>query len=138
MMLAQLLQKAGAKNVRALAIDTVENMLTQVERGQFAIACISALPPFAVGQARSLCKRLHARFPDLALVIGLWGFAGGVPKAQERIGTSFTDAVCTNFPEASFQIQKLVETNGAVGRKQEQPAENADATTKAGPRAIAS
>ncbi|MFL6442680.1 MAG: AI-2E family transporter [Candidatus Sulfotelmatobacter sp.] len=138
MMLAQLLQKAGATNVRALPIDTVENMLTQVERGQFVIACISALPPFAVGQARSLCKRLHGRFPDLTVIVGLWGFAGGVPKAQERIGTACTDAVCTNFSEAFFQIQKLVETNGTGGTKQEQPAENAGATIKAGPRAIAS
>jgi predicted PurR-regulated permease PerM len=138
MMLAQLLQKGGAQNVRALTIDTVENMLTEIEQGQFAIAFISALPPFAVGQARSLCKRLHARFPDLALVVGLWGFAGGVPKAQERIGTACTDAVCTNFSEAFFHIQKLVETNGGSGTKQEQPAEDAGATIKAGPRAIAS
>jgi hypothetical protein len=137
-MLAQLLQKAGATSVRALPIDTVENMLAQVERGQFAIACVSALPPFAVGQARSLCKRLHGRFPDLTVIVGLWGFAGGVPKAQERIGTACTDAVCTNFSEAFFQIQKLVETNGTGGTKQEQPAENAGATVKAGPRAIAS
>ena len=138
MMLAQLLQRAGATNVRALPIDTVENMLTQVERGQFVIACISALPPFAVGQARSLCKRLHGRFPDLTVIVGLWGFAGGVPKAQERIGTACTEAVCTNFSEAFFQIQKLMDTNGAGGSKQEQPAENAGATMKAGPRAIAS
>jgi len=138
MMLAQLLQKAGATNIRALPIDTVENMLTQVERGQFVIACISALPPFAVGQARSLCKRLHGRFPDLTVIVGLWGFAGGVPKAQERIGTACTDAVCTNFSEAFFQIQKLVETNGTGGSKQEQPAENAGTTIMAGPRAIAS
>jgi predicted PurR-regulated permease PerM len=136
-MLAQLLQKAGAQNVRALSIDTVENMLTEVERGQFEIVCISALPPFAVGQARSLCKRLHGRFPDLALVVGLWGFAGGVPKAQERIGTACTDAVCTNFSEAFFQIQKVVETKGTVGGKQP-PAENANATIKPGPRAVAS
>jgi predicted PurR-regulated permease PerM len=136
-MLAQLLQKAGAQNVRALSIDTVENMLTEVERGHFEIVCISALPPFAVGQARSLCKRLHGRFPDLALVVGLWGFAGGVPKAQERIGTACTDAVCTNFSEAFFQIQKVVETKGTVGGKQP-PAENANATIKPGPRAVAS
>ena len=138
MMLTQLLQKAGAQNVRALTIDTVENMLTEIEHGQFSIAFISALPPFAVGQARSLCKRLHGRFPDLALVVGLWGFAGGVPKAQERIGNACTDAVCTNFSEAFFHIQKLVETNGGSGAKQEEPAEDAGATIKTGPRAIAS
>lgn len=112
-MLSQLLQKAGAKKVRALPIGTVESMLADIQQGQFAIACVSALPPFAVGQARSLCKRLHADFPDLAIVVGLWGFAGGVPKAQERIGPAYTDAVCTNFSEAFFQIQRLMEGKGS-------------------------
>src|SRR5437763_16732178 len=105
MMLAQLLQKAGATNVRALPIDTVENMLTQVERGQFVIACISALPPFAVGQARSLCKRLHGRFPALTVIVVPWGYAGRDPKAQERIGTAWMDAVSTKSSAESLPIQ---------------------------------
>jgi hypothetical protein len=109
-MLTQLLQKADVSNVRALAIDTVENMLDQVEQGHFAIACVSALPPFAVGQARALCKRLRSRFPKMELIVGLWGFAGGVPKAQQRVGPACTDAVCTNFAEAFFQIQRLAES----------------------------
>lgn len=107
MMLAQLLQKAGVKNARWLQIDTVENMLDQVEQGHFTIACVSALPPFAVGQARSLCKRLHQRFPDLSVIVGLWGFAGGVLKAQQRVGPTCTDSVCTSLSEAIFQVQKL-------------------------------
>jgi hypothetical protein len=117
MMLAQLLQKAGVASVRALAIDTVENMLNQVEQGGFQIACVSALPPSAVGQARSLCKRMHARFPGLSMVVGLWAFAGGVPKAQQRIGTACTDAVCTNFAEAFFQIQRLLEAGSSEKRE---------------------
>lgn len=110
-MLTQLLQKADVSNVRALAIDTVENMLNQIEQGRFSIACVSALPPFAVGQARSLCKRLQARFPTLDIVVGLWGFAGGVPKAQQRVGTACTQAVCTSFTEAFFHIQRLAESS---------------------------
>jgi hypothetical protein len=109
-MLAQLLRKADVSNVRALSIDTVENMLNQIEQGRFSIACVSALPPFAVGQARALCKRLQARFPTLDIVVGLWGFAGGVPKAQQRVGTACTEAVCTSFTEAFFQIQRLAES----------------------------
>ncbi len=133
MMLAQLLQKARVNNVRALPIDTVENMLNQVEEGRFAIVCVSALPPFAVGQARSLCKRLRARFKNLGVVVGLWGFAGGVPKAQDRIGAACTDCVCTNFSEAFFQIQKLAEQTGS-SEEQSQNAEPA----KPRPRVLAS
>jgi predicted PurR-regulated permease PerM len=107
MMLAQMLQQAGYTSVRYLAIGTVEDMLKQVGEGGFRIVCISALPPFAVGQARSLCKRLHARFPDVAIVVGLWGFTGGVIKAQERVGPACTDAVSTTLSEALLQVRRL-------------------------------
>ncbi len=107
MMLAQLLRQNGFNQAGALAIGSVEERLEQVVRRDAGVVCVSALPPFAVGQARSLCKQLRARFPQLAIVVGLWGFAGGVPKAPERVGPSCTDAVCTNLSEAILQIQRL-------------------------------
>lgn len=109
MMLSQLLRRSG-NGVHYLPIGTVDDMLEQVSRGNYRITCVSALPPFAVGQARSLCKRLRARFPDLAIVVGLWDFAGGVPKAQERVGPSCTDAVATTLTEAMLQVRRLAET----------------------------
>jgi hypothetical protein len=112
MMLSQLLRQSG-NGVHYLPIGTVDDMLEQVSRGNYRIACVSALPPFAVGQARSLCKRLRARFPDLAIVVGLWDFAGGVPKAQERVGPSCTDAVATTLTEAMLQVRRLAETGQA-------------------------
>lgn len=110
MMLAQLLRHRGNKNASYLAIGAVDDMLEKVGHGGSLVVCISALPPFAVGQARSLCKRVRARFPKLAVVVGLWGFAGGALKAQERVGPSCTDAVCTNLSEALFQVERLART----------------------------
>jgi len=112
MMFAQILQHAGY-GATYLAIGTVNDMLDQVEKGGFRIACVSALPPFAVGQARSLCKRLRARVPDLAMIVGLWEFAGGVPKAQERVGASCTDAVVTSLSEGLLQVRRLSELGAA-------------------------
>ena len=117
MMLAQLLQKAGSKDARYLAIDTVDHMLDQVEQGRFAIACVSALPPFAVGQARSLCKRLRARSPQLTILVGLWGFSGGVPKAQERVGPASPDAVATSLSDAMLQLRRLDAEVGSHHRR---------------------
>lgn len=108
MMFAHLLRQQG-NAATYLPIGTVDDMLQQVAQGGFRIVCISALPPFALGQARSLCKRLQARFPELAIVIGLWEFAGGVPKAQERLGQSCTDAVATNLAEALLQVRRLAQ-----------------------------
>ncbi len=108
MMLAQLLEHAGHR-ATYVAIGTVQDMLDQVAQGDYATVCVSALPPFAVGQARSLCKRLRARFPELTIVVGLWGFAGGVLKAQERVGSTCTDAVATSLSEALLQIRRFSE-----------------------------
>ena len=115
MMLAQLLEQAGYTKVRYLAIGTVEDMLNQVGEAGFQIVCISALPPFAVGQARSLCKRLRARFPDVSVIVGLWRFTGGVIKAQERIGPACTDAVATALSEALLQVRRLAEIRETAG-----------------------
>ena len=106
MMFAQILRQAGY-GASYLPIGTVNDMLEQVKRGDFRIAYVSALPPFAVGQARSLCKRLRERFPELVIVIGLWKFAGGVPKAQERVGASCANAVATTFSEGLLQVGRL-------------------------------
>lgn len=109
MMLAQLLRQAGNKQVRYIAIGSMEDMLKQVEQIAPQIVCVSALPPFAVSQARTLCKRLHGRLPDVTLIVGLWGFSGGVPRAEQRVGPTTADAVCTNLTEAMLQIRKLAE-----------------------------
>ncbi|MGA8341358.1 MAG: AI-2E family transporter [Candidatus Sulfotelmatobacter sp.] len=106
LMFSQILRQAGY-GATYLAIGTVNDMLEHVEKGGFRIACVSALPPFAVGQARSLCKRLRARFPALMIVIGLWEFAGGVLKAQKRVGANCTDAVATSLSEGRLQIRRL-------------------------------
>lgn len=106
MMLSHTLRQAGY-GATHLAIGTVNDMLEQVGKGAYRIAFVSALPPFAVGQARSLCKRLRAKFPDLLIVIGLWDFAGGVLKAQERVGENCSDAVATSLSEGLLQIRRL-------------------------------
>jgi len=105
MMLAQLLRQAGCAGARYLTLDTAEHMLDRVKEGAPSVVCVSALPPFAVGLARSLCRRLGTRFPNLNVVVGLWGFSGGIAKAQERIGPGCTDAVCTSLSEAIQQVR---------------------------------
>jgi predicted PurR-regulated permease PerM len=106
MMFSQVLRQAGY-GATYLAIGSVDEMLERVGKGDYRIALVSALPPFAVGQARSLCKRLRSRFPDLVIVIGLWEFAGGVLKAQERVGASCANAVATSLSEGLLQIRRL-------------------------------
>jgi predicted PurR-regulated permease PerM len=105
-MLAQLLQRAGYR-AQALAIGAVEDMLKQVSVQDAQIVCVSALPPFAVGQARSLCKRLRASYPNVKLMVGLWNCDGGIVKAQERFGNVSTDSVAISLAGVLEQIRQL-------------------------------
>lgn len=131
MMFSQVLRQAGY-GATYLAIGTVDEMLERVEKGNYRIALVSALPPFAVGQARSLCKRMRARFPDLVIVIGLWEFAGGVLKAQERVGASCAHAVATSLSEGLLQIRRLTESGAANGLDKLNLAAKDDADSESG------
>ncbi len=116
-MLVHVLRQAGIA-AACLPIGAVDDMLEQVSRAGFDIVCVSALPPFAVGQARSLCRRLHARFPELNLAVGLWQFAGGGPKARERIGPACTSTVATSLSEALLQIRRIAQTRHSSSQRE--------------------
>jgi hypothetical protein len=72
-------------------------MLKELERLPGDVICVSALPPFATGQARSLCKQLRQRCPKAKVILGLWAFPGGLEKAKEKVGLNCADAVATSL-----------------------------------------
>jgi predicted PurR-regulated permease PerM len=99
MMFAQLLERLGC-DVRHLPVTPRANLSNELATFAPRVAVISALPPFAVGQARSLCKRLRQRQPDLRILVGLWNFEGGTVKAQDRIGPNAADMIVTSLQQA--------------------------------------
>lgn len=122
-MLSQLLTRAGY-DARCIAIGAVSDMLEKVSQ-EDSIVCLSALPPFAVGQARSLCTRLRQLHPDLIIIVGLWNFEWGVAKAQERIGISCSNMVATTLGE----VLPLVHQGKQAAGSPVAPPENAKAPT---------
>jgi hypothetical protein len=124
-MFAQVLRQAGYRAAH-LAIGKVDDMLEQVDQGGFQIACVSALPPFAVGQARALCKRLRSRFPQLPIVLGLWEFAGGELRAQERVGANCANAVATTLSGGLLHVRRLSQINPSDVPKLKLVGENED------------
>jgi predicted PurR-regulated permease PerM len=97
-MVMHLLRRAGY-DAEALPIAAVSTMLEQLEQLHPDVVCVSALPPFAAMQAKSLCKRLRQRCPKVKILLGLWEFPGGVAKAQERIGLSCVDLIGTSLAQ---------------------------------------
>jgi len=95
-MVMQLLRRAGF-NAHALFISDASRIFERLEQLHPEVICVSALPPLAAMQAKSLCKRLRQRFPKVKIVLGLWDFPGGVAKAQERVGPSCADTIGTSL-----------------------------------------
>jgi hypothetical protein len=105
-MVAQLLRRLGS-DVRVQRFAARNSDLTDVETHAFDVAIVSALPPFAAGHARSLCKRLRQRQPELKIMLGLWSFEGGIDKAEDRIGSGCADIVATSLEEAIGRLAQV-------------------------------
>jgi predicted PurR-regulated permease PerM len=107
MMLAQILSRANF-HVRSVSVTPLASeMLQLVEEYKAHIVVISAVPPAAVTHARYLRKRLHARFPDLIVVVGLWTFRGDLPRAKRRIVGLETDKMVGTFKSALGEMGQL-------------------------------
>lgn len=107
MVVAHLLQRMGYQ-AQSIDIGTVEEMLQRVSEQGTRVVCISSLEPFAVGHARSLCKRLRDRLPGLKIVLGLWNVEDGTSDAHERVGNEYIDVVAATLAEALTQIRRLM------------------------------
>ncbi|HLX86155.1 MAG TPA: AI-2E family transporter [Terriglobales bacterium] len=104
-MAAQFLEDLGC-DVLQLPVISRADLMNQLPTHHPQLAVISALPPFAAGQARALCKRLRQREPNLKLLVGLWNFDGGPDAAQDRLGSGVADGVVTSLQQmVSFLIQ---------------------------------
>ena len=107
-MLAQLLHQSGfpARQFRAELTDAD---FVQLLQGEYATVCISSISPFAVGEARLLCRRLRTGVSPLPVVIGLWSFESN--RARQRLGPSCSGLVSTTLSDALAQIRQLAQPN---------------------------
>ncbi|MGB7600110.1 MAG: AI-2E family transporter [Candidatus Sulfotelmatobacter sp.] len=120
MMLVQLLQRSGIRS-HQLRADPSDDALADISRGSYAAVCISSISPFAVGEARSLCRRMRAGVSALPVVIGLWSFESN--RARQRLGPACSGLVSTTLSDALAQIRQLAEPNSPA----ETPAQPSDA-----------
>ena len=109
LMLAQLLEFRGycafPMSVTKLASELVE----AVEQKAAHVVVVSAMPPAAVAHSRYLCKRLHARFPDVNMVVGLWTMKGDLTKARERVTCIASVQVSSTFTAGLEQIGQMAQ-----------------------------
>jgi hypothetical protein len=109
-MLAQLLETEGIPAVCLPVTGWPAASLDELSIQQSDIVCISALPPFAVLNARSLSKKVRERFPCSKFLVGLWSASGGDPKMAERIEKAFPGEVVTTLAGAVEEVRKLMQS----------------------------
>jgi hypothetical protein len=74
---------------------------------QTGLVCIAAVQPGGLTHTRYLCKRLRAQFPDLKIVVGLWGFKGELGPTRDSLLSAGADQVATSLLESRDQISNL-------------------------------
>ncbi len=109
LMLAQVLRQSGHA-AEAIATGLVEEMLAKVTQVQPNAMCISALPPFAIAHARSLCRKARQGCPGIKTVVGLWGSKVEPKTLQQRLGEGCSGYVVHTLAEARLQLQLFMET----------------------------
>ena len=109
-MLVQLLQEQGLAAQSAPGKLAVSELVDLVEKVGPDAACISVVSPSTVIQARHLCVKLKARFPQLKIVVGLWGTTQGVTDATKRLRNSGANEVVTTLNDAVIQLAQNMPT----------------------------
>ncbi len=106
LMLAQTLRIAGYES-KTVAVGFLREMLSAVVKEKPAILFISAVPPFAIGHARSICRRTRQRLPDVKPIICLWGSKEDTEEIRGRLGAGCSDYLVKSLSQAELQLRLL-------------------------------
>jgi len=85
----------------------VSEVLARVDELSPAIACIAALPPGGGAQAKLLCLRLRARYPDMKIVVGRWGWEGDTDRIRAQLLDAGASEFGTSLAETCGQLASL-------------------------------
>ena len=108
-MLAQLLEQRGFTTLAfSIGGPDPREWIALLEPGRKDVICISALPPYAFGPARTMCRQIRERFPKIRVVVCVWGFSGDTEKAKARFERTPPDRLSSSLAEALEHVQQLV------------------------------
>jgi hypothetical protein len=106
-MLRRLLDPAKWE-LEILPVGTLSSeLIARIEQCPPGLVCIGAVPPGGLVRARYLCKRLKARYPDIKVVVGLWGLKQGLRAKRERLRHVGVHFVSSTLAETLAQLNSL-------------------------------
>jgi predicted PurR-regulated permease PerM/methylmalonyl-CoA mutase cobalamin-binding subunit len=109
LMLANLLQEQGYSASSLSAETLAGERIDAVAESKADLVVISAMPPGAITHARYLCKRIHAKSPDIHLIVGLWNVTGDLEKARKRISGAPEARLVSGLHEALTVIHQTIQ-----------------------------
>jgi predicted PurR-regulated permease PerM len=81
------------------------------------VIVIADLPPGGLTEARQLCRRLRARYPEARILVGRWGEPDDVEGAREHLKAAGADAVAVSLLETRRQLLELTPGNEPEGKE---------------------
>jgi len=109
LMLAQLLEFRGYCPLPVSVTKLASEMVETIGEKAAHVVAVSAMPPAAATHARYLCKRVHARFPEAKMVVGLWTAKGDLARAKDRVACEGSVYVTSTFRDALQETGQLAQ-----------------------------
>jgi predicted PurR-regulated permease PerM len=104
LMLAQLMERANHQTLLLSASFVSNEILENLAKEPTTVVFISALPPFAFSQARTICQRVRSHLPLNRIVIGFWNSTDDPEQTMERFGKGRPTTVVNTLSQALQQI----------------------------------
>jgi predicted PurR-regulated permease PerM len=108
-MLAQLMERASHQTIN-LPASVSSEILDALAKDSDTVIFISALPPFAFSETRTICQRVRSHLPHNRIVIGLWNPIEDPDQPHdltlERFGNGRPTVVVSTLAQAVRQVTR--------------------------------
>lgn len=106
-MFAYFLTQEGFPAITFPVTDSPAEMIASVKCRSSDVVCISAVPPFAAGNARTIAKTIGGEENSPTLIAGLWNFERASEARMQRLAKSLSASVATTLAEAVAQVRAV-------------------------------
>lgn len=112
MMLSQLLEAEGTEST-AITVRRMDEIQAVVATENPEVIFLCGLPPVAMARANRLYRNLRAKYPEVRLMIGIWGNTEDVTRVSQRISRGATVPVFSNLAGAVAEMRSLAGASAA-------------------------
>jgi predicted PurR-regulated permease PerM len=113
-MVAHFLTQEGFPAIAFPLTDDPAELISNLGCQPEDVVCISAVPPFAAGNAGKVAKSISASDAPPHIVAGLWTYTASSDARLQRLTKSLSATVCTSLTAAVNQVRQTDTANAAL------------------------